>query len=364
MLETLKEYKKLLLIVGIIIVIFIIILLVSKLSSITNTNNSSYSELKETIETAVQNYCNDNCQDLLQTEDTVTVSTTTLVSKNYMQSLSKLTKDDSCQATITINKSYDNYNYLVNLNCGNNYQDKTIYDKVTEDNNIVTTGNGLYQINNTKTFRGEYVNNYLKLGNTLFRIVKINQDNSLTLVIDSTSSNLSSSWDDRYNQTVSRNDGINNFSISRVKEKLETLLSTTYAGDISKKAVNYNYCTGSRSTTDTDNSYNTECSSTYKSYISLLTVSDIINASLDDNCLSIEKSRSCQNYNYLTSYNDAYWLLTPVENTTNQIYYYDNNIITSSTAITKKNLRFVITISGNELYQSGTGTESDPYILS
>ena len=358
--DFLKEYKKLIIGISIIFVIFVIVIIYSKF--FTNTGYYSYSEVKKILKDAAYNYCEDNCDNLFNDNSSITITADTLTKKNYMKDLDELVLDD-CSSKITISKTYNDYNYIINLECKNDYKEQTISEKLLVDNSIVTTDAGLYKMGDNKVFRGEYVNNYLKLGDLTFRIVKVNSDNTLTLVINNYNQNHSSVWDDRYNTTVDRSDGINDFSVSRAKEKLNRLLSVTYSDDILSKALNYDYCVGSRSISSTDNSGGIECSSLYRNYISLLTVYDVINASLDSNCTSIEKSKSCQNYNYLDNYGNSYWLITPVDGTTNKVYYYDDGSINSAFASTSKYLRFVITISGNEVYNSGAGTQSDPYLI-
>ena len=51
-------------------------------------------------------------------------------------------------------------------------------------NKTVTTGDGLYKNKDDLVYRGYNVNNYLKYSNLMWRIVKVNKDNSITLVLD------------------------------------------------------------------------------------------------------------------------------------------------------------------------------------
>ena len=60
---------------------------------------------------------------------------------------------------------------------------------------------------------------------------------------------------------------------------------------------------------------------------------------------------------------NAYWLMTTVKDTTEKIYSVSTEQLNLTYANNRLSLRFVITISGNEIYKSGTGTETDPYIL-
>lgn len=355
--ETLKQYKKPLLILMVVIIIFVIVLLFMYVFSNKKTN-LSYSDLKNTILTAATNYCDKNC--FTMTENTITLSTLRLSDEGYMKPIADLAKDNtSCTGEVTITKSISGYNYITNLDCGDKYQDKTIDEKIEQDNPVDTAN--LFQIGNKLVFKGDYPNNYLQLGDTLFRIVNINEDKTITLTLANYDRETTSVWDDRYNSSVNKTVGINNYSLSRAKEHLQELLTTTYKTTINNKALARDYCIGTRDANDTNNNY-PECSSTINDYISLLTTTDIINASNDSNCNSIANSASCQNYNYLMDYN-AYWLMTTVKDTTEKIYSVSTEQLNLTYANNRLSLRFVITISGNEIYKSGTGTETDPYIL-
>ena len=343
------------------VLILICIIIIIYFSFFYNNGGSSYVELRNTLEKAAINYCDDNCGNLFGGVTTITVPARTLIDGGYMREFNK-GDETTCDGEVVIKKAYAGYNYITDLDCGENSL-KNIYDTIVENASIVDNGSGLYEMNDSKVYRGEYVDNYLKLGNTMFRIVKLNNDNTLMLVLDDYNKNTESKWDDRYNSNVKRNDGINDYSISRARETLTNIISNLYAEDIGKKAMSYDYCIGSRGLADASNDGSIECVSKFNDYISLLTVYDFINASIDGGCKSVDNSKVCQNYNYLDSYSEAFWTLTPVKDTTNDVYYYDGSSLVEDKAKTKHSLRFVITISGEEKYKSGTGTFEDPYVI-
>ncbi len=357
-----NKYLPIFLIGGVIVIVCLIVIVYF---SFFYGGSSSYSDIRSIMRSAAVDYCDENCDGLFEGVNSVTVPATTLISNGYMDDFSELTgdKDNSCSGDVVISKSYDGYSYISKLDCGSKYSEESIYDVVLRNNEIVESGSGLYDLNGGKVFRGEYVDNYLKLGETMFRIVKINSDNSLLLVLNDYDKSTMSVWDDRYNSAVEKNDGINDYSISRAKETLDDLISNVYRDDIINKAIGYDYCIGSRDSSSVVNDGSLECSIKYNDYISLLTVYDIINASVDGNCKSIDTSINCQNYNYLTEYDSSIWTITPVSGTTEQVYYYDGSDIDDSKARVRYSLRFVITISGDEVYESGDGTLENPYIL-
>lgn len=328
--------------------------------------NNSYNDLKVIMKNASVEYCKDNCENLFEGVSVVTVTSDTLVKGNYMDSFSKLTndKENNCTGEVVISKAYNGYNYITNLDCGSDYSDKKIVDVINSEVSVVTSGTGLYDINGGKVYRGEYVDNYLKLGSTMFRIVKINSDNTLMLVLADFDRNTNSKWDDRYNSSVKKNDGYNDYSISRARESLINMIDNEYGKSVEQKAISYDYCIGARSANSDVNDGSIECSKKYRDYVSLLSVYDIINASLDSGCKTIANSSVCQNYNYLALYDSSFWTITPVIDTTNQVYCFEQVSFQALKARTKNSLRFVITISGDEIYKSGNGTSSDPYVIS
>lgn len=61
-------------------------------------------------------------------------------------------------------------------------QKQTLASRLIEPSNIVTSGDGLYQDNNTYYYKGIVSNNYIEYSGILWRIVRINQDQSITMI--------------------------------------------------------------------------------------------------------------------------------------------------------------------------------------
>lgn len=59
---------------------------------------------------------------------------------------------------------------------------QTLVSKLTDTSNIVNSGDGLYQDNNTYYYKGMVNNNYIKYSGILWRIVRINQDQTITTI--------------------------------------------------------------------------------------------------------------------------------------------------------------------------------------
>lgn len=367
-----KARKKLLKIVGIIsivlIVIFLIILVGTMLVGTTYTFDQMELELKNA---AIKYY---QVQDALlpaNEGEKSEVDAATLSSDEYklMKPLSKMRKNTQCSGTVVVQKINNEYIYTPYLDCGNSYKTKELFNAVKDENKTVTSGNGLYEMNGELVFRGDNINNYVKLSKGLFRIIKITSENKI-LLIPEFEEYYYNTWDDRYNTELGYSAGINDYRLSRIKD---TLLDI-YNGNVSKfilldetdkqKLTTYSLCVGKRGKKETNNTSEVECADKIDNQmIGLLTASDYMNASTDANCTTTT-SKSCQNYNYLKVKDSNYWLITATNENTAIVYYINNEgYVAESNASSLSMIRPTIMLNNNVMIKGGKGTESNPFIL-
>lgn len=365
-----KEMKKklmrmMLIVVGILVVVLIIILIFSLFGS----SNKSYEEIEQDLKKAAMEYYEVQSGLLPQEEgEIVTIKASTLANAELIKPLNELREGENCSGRVEVTKVGDNIIYTPYLECGDKYTTKELYKAVLEQG-IVTSGNGLYDMNGEKVYRGDAVNNYVSLDNAIYRIVKVTSDNKLLLILNEVDSTMSSYYDDRYNPAKKFNSGFNDYRISRVNNYLDDL----YNGNkdikiLSKndkdKLVSFNLCIGRRTETETNNTNAIECSDVLENQmIGLLTVSDYMNASLDTNCKATT-DKSCQNYNYLRLKETEWWLLTG--NAANDYETYvvkSNGYIDINTTSGYKKIRPTIMINNNVMIKSGNGSASNPFIL-
>ena len=84
--------------------------------------------------------------------------------------------------------------------------------------------------------------------------------------------------------------------------------------------------------------------------ISLMQVNDFINASNDHRCSTVE-DLACGNYNYLVNKNGKWWTLTADGTKSTKVYSVNyNGAIISDNADSKKFIRYMIAVDGNNLY--------------
>lgn len=383
-------------IVLLLIVVLILIFSFWFINILTGGTKLSYVSLEEKLVVAAKKYVEDN-KSVLPSEvgTSSTISSTVLINNNYIDDLSSYISDSSinCNGKVEIYKVEDGYyNYTPVLSCGNKYNSIKLSDKVLLDNNYgVVSGDGLYERANgifvtdynelgresenyEYVFRGDSVNNFVKIDENIWRIVAIKSNGDMLLIYTG-STQKPSVWDDRYNEDVNKNQGINNYEYNDIKSRAMESVLNFYDGKLTlmnkeEYSLNTKYltvpmdlCIGKRSTEDSDFSGEIECSLILKNqYVGLLPAYYYMSASLDSGCNSTI-SKNCGNYNYLSYFGDYWWLLTANSENTNEAFYISNKFIASTLCSSKNSIRPIIMLGSRAAYDSGIGTEDEPYMI-
>lgn len=346
-----------------------ILLVVLLFFSLFNKKDYSYTDLENILKKAAISYFKDNKNRLPENEEQIVeIEAATLVASEKMKDLSEYTKEGtSCSGRVLVEKKRDEYLYTPYLDCGDTYTTKELYQEITKQSNVVTSGYGLYNNNGTYVYRGENVNNYLKLDKTMWRIVKITADNNILLIKDEEIAN-AKPWDNRYNQEINYTAGINNYKASRIKDYLENSYKASVEKEepiLSKedksKLTSFNLCIGKRAPADAGADNSMECSEVLSNQmIGLLTLSEYMQASIDSGCIN-STSKACQNYNYLTT-DFNWWLATASTEKTYEAYVVERGgNITTNTTSGYADVRPVIQLNSKALYESGNGSKEKPY---
>lgn len=360
--EQKPELKKIILfgLLGIVALIIVIIVFSS-----FKGEKLTYEQLENKMKYAAISYYETNKDKLPSDGNSVTLQYNTLVEAEEIKAIDKYTTS-SCTGRVIIKNTNNNYSYTPYLDCGSDYKTIEFYNKILSDNEIVTNDSGLYVNGSSKVFRGENVNNFVKIGDKMWRIVRIDDDNSVKLILYSDS--IRTTFDNRYNAEKGYSIGKNIYSFSRLKETIDEVYNEDafLNSDIKGKLVSKPLCVGARNSDDSANDGSTECSETLEGqYIGALSLYEYIYASLDSKCNSA-KTKECQNYNYLakTEYNISWWLITPAKENTYQSYYVSSyGSIDVGNCSINLNARPTIYLSTDIMYSSGTGTLEDPYII-
>lgn len=207
----------------------------------------------------------------------------------------------------------------------------TLIKKIKENNNNKET---FKEINDSSYFINNATNNYLMYSNILWRIIKINNDNSITAISDSSLTSLA------YGEYL-------NYQESYVNQWLNST-EEDYTGILEKNLNNKEtYLQKTKTCIDIiDTLNNDECKNNRQdSYISLLETKDFINVG---------------NQNSYIVNNEQFYLVNSNTNKETWFVDEDGNVKTNKgTDII--GIRPVITIKSNIDYQDGNGSKENPY---
>ncbi len=351
--------KKLGIILGIIIGAFLVIIIFKLIFG----GRISYSQIENKMIQSAKKYYNDNPEKLPSVDKSiVTINASQLTEEKYLKELNKLTKDRSatCTGQVDVINNNGYYLYSPTLNCGKAYQTKKLKDVLMKD--VVTSSNGLYNYGDYYIYRGEYVNNHVRFAGKDWVILRINNDGTIRMIELTERENVV--WDDRYNSESESNDGINDYSVSRIKDTMNEIYNDKKEFSSTDKSYisTQNLCIGKRSNQNTTGFDGTiECSNTISSQpLGLIQANELSLVSLDSKCSNIN-DLECTNYNYLSNL-EEYWTLTANSDNTYEVFV-NSGVTFSSEASSEAIPRVVVQIDSHANYLSGTGTESDPYII-
>ena len=360
--------KIMFLVIGAVVIIFLIIMIFMMLFSRSYT----YEDIETIMANAAESYFQKYPESLPTGSSSVEISAAELSNAGEMKPLEEYLPEGSiCSGSVNVQKSGNNYLYTPKLDCGDIYKTQELYRKVLEDNKTVSSGYGLYNKGGNKVFRGEVVNNYVQLDKTVWRILKITSAGEMVLITEGYEAN-SLPWDDRYNQNVQYQAGINTYSTSRIRESINALYelpedsedAELFLSNADKaKLVTYNLCTGRRGAEELGTDNAAECREVMRDQIiGLITISDYMAASTDANCKTAT-SAACQNYNYLVN-GEEWWTNTPIKENTYQAYTVDTDgDIEIKNVNNYANLRPVVHMNSKVLYKSGDGSKDNPYMV-
>jgi len=201
---------------------------------------------------------------------------------------------------------------------------------------VVYEGSGLYSVNGNFVFKGEVDNNYVTYSNILWRIIRINQDNSIVLVTDDYVNNLMWDYDNTdYNTSNVRDWLVGNSDNTGVFEKTlynkeNHLIPNTVCLD--KVTELKEFSCNEKSNTD---------------YVSLLNLSDYLNTIIEGKT-------------YINN-TENIWLSTSSDE--KKVWHASEGNVSKSSVTNGYAIKPVITLKGTNVIESGKGTIDDPYTI-
>ena len=222
-------------------------------------------------------------------------------------------------------KYYRIYNPKVNSSDGSVLLAKDIVGKsefATDEED------GLFSSSGNYIYKGDIKNNYLKYNNMLWRIVRINSDNSIDIILDD------------YITLLPWNNSVTSFTDSEIYKYLNNDFLDLLDKDLLNKT---SFCTDKLSslssiTCDNQNS---------DGYVKLLDVANYLN--------SVNKGKS-----YLSTSDEIMWL---ADYGTDKIWHTNGSNVSQSDANSFYEIRPMVRLRGTTVYTSGDGTIDKPYVV-
>ena len=300
------------------VIIFILLIIIGSCSN----GGSSYEAIENKMVNAAKEYYA-NRKDRLPKEENGTVKVTlgTLVEAELINEVvDPSDKSNTCSGYVEVTKVGEEYSYLPFLTCKGNYEPKYLKDIVKETKQD-EYGNGVYTIGNELVYRGDDVDNYVSFNNQLWRIVKVDNEGDIKLVLAKYTQD-AYPWDTAYNSIQESDVGITtDYLHTDIRKTLNDYYKNNFDKDSKAKIVSKNLCVGGYALTDAF-STEKECSKIKENEkVGLLTATDYQNASLDTKCTMLQ-SRECSNDNYLSNDDDIFtWLSNPLSENTYKVLY-------------------------------------------
>ena len=402
--------------VCVVLLVTIFLLVVPKVNTmINNKKKNAYNSLISTVKDAAQAYVYLNVNivdDAIESQGYYEVSIRTLQENELLENkLENPLTGKNIPSTSIVKIIKNNEEYIYKFSLDYQYLLEHIIDLYSSEETRIS--NGLKKDNTPDQnirYYGSDPNNYVRFNNELWRIIGV-FGNNVKLVRGRLGS---LSWDTS-DSTINNGFGVNEWSGADLKEYLNTMYyggtsvtcyndannttTTCPTGSLNENAKsmidNHTWATGAiefEKRTDTIAFYNAErgtqtgkiCTSgnncndtvtrttTWTGYVGLPYVTDWAYASGEAECetnLAKEDSSGknlCKSNNWMSS--DRYsWYLSPIANTSGAVGAWDVGDIglaNSEGVFVSRRFSPALYLKSDAKIMSGTGTSSDPYILS
>lgn len=228
------------------------------------------------------------------------------------------------------------YYYLkFNKKSSNNKSSEVLSSTIKNNNKIVTKGTGLYNNNGELVFKGKDVDNYLVYSGITWRIIKINTDDSITLITDNNLTNLAfdkTSTDflkSNINDWLNENGDNTGIFESKLSDKHKYLVPNTICLD---NITNLN---------------NISCKKKdHTKYVTLLNIADYLNSKDTDS--------------YINN-TDSFWTVNKKDNS--KVWYVNKGNVSEDTSTSIHGVKAVVTLKNTIGKVSGKGTKENPYYI-
>ncbi len=310
-------------------------------SVIRTARESSYEDQVAVIIKAAQSWSVDNAVTLPDDGSVYRLSVDTLVEEGYISNDEVIDPRDSSKTLDgTIEIQYDSsisqftFNYVDSSSSSISVSDlgTTIINN-SNSKSVLLANNGIY--------KGSDPDNYLKMNDQLWRILRSNEDGSITVIsLEASSEEV---WDES---------GNTNFDTSTIKTYLNSVFYTSLNSLSEFKTADF--CTSYDGDT---------CQKSVTVSVGLLTTEDYLNASNNLKCVTGSEIE-CLDGNYLADFSKENGAEYMLDTSGSEVYIIDNGLISTSDTSQALNVRPVLTIDESVKLVGGTGTADNPYVIS
>ena len=237
-------------------------------------------------------------------------------------------------AAVGIYYGYRSFYYFSKQNYKLTTEAATLNGRVVNDNQLITEGDGLHQDTDGYYFKGNVGNNYVKYSNRLFRVIRVNNDNSIRIISDEIGTSFMWGIDSNYETS----------NLNKWLDKGKLLGSGVYYDTLGGVDV---FVDKTKYTIDSlDGDKVVSGDKDLSSVITTLGIKDYTLAGGKNSYLNINK---------------AFWILG-YQNEQNLFVSTEGSIEETST-YESYGVRALLTLKKNTKIIGGNGTKEDPYVI-
>ncbi len=243
---------------------------------------------------------------------------------------------------------------------------KVLEDAVTKvGEEVATSDEGLIKssddLGTSYYFRGNVVNNYVSFGGFTWRIVRINGDSSVRIVLDDVAKDVLASYYSEGNydfefKNSNMKESLDDWFNANLKNNVKYISNSKFCSDVSNDGNNIAYTRIMVNKIPTLNCL----SNSFNNNIGLLTIDEVILAG------AAPQNTNQNFYLYNSNISDLWYTMTGAEGSSNKInmFMIDSNggINTGTSGNLFRNVRPVINLVKN-INMEGDGTKDNPYKL-
>ena len=285
-----------------------------------------------------------------------------LISKGDTQSFNlKISNNTSTTFKIVIDKIEDIEEYFYMTLLKNN---EVSLSKTNVGEDIAQENEGLISSvdddGTTYYFRGKVDNNYVSFANLTWRIIRINGDGSVRLILDGVSDTLANYHDNNELESLDKttlSTSLNNYYDSNLKDYEDSIANTKFCSETSKSENTYNAYT--RIVTNKIPTFNC-LGKRYTSKIGIITADEVIFAG------GLYNKENKDYYLYNEDLENLWWTSSLSKSDGDAIYPFivdtSGKLVDNVNGSLYRTIRPVISLK-REVMVVGSGTIQDPYVV-